>query len=223
MWCPEMAEDFSKSHPSVNSTDLLCLCCWSDPLLNTLSSRQRRQKSLPSRSFFTHLMSKIYCISGGDRCMEKNKSRAGSPGSHFCFTWIGMKYSPQVPRLLALRIRSTAPWRNVACCAMAILQGGSRRQRQCPQRARDPVHLFIVRDACAGRVRNSLSWASWGWLLGHHHVQEAPCCLLRKVVVVSVSALFMTCCITASQGGGGDRTAREAAAAINGSSGFGDK
>lgn len=133
MWCPEMANDFSKSHPSVNSTDLLCLYCWSDPLWNTMSSRQRRQKSLLSRSlYFTHLMSKIYCMSGGDRCMGKNKARAGSPGDHFCFTWIGRKYSPRVPRLCALRIGSTAPWKNVACCAMAIFQGGSQRQRRCP-------------------------------------------------------------------------------------------
>lgn len=224
MWCPEMANNFSKSHPSVNSTDLLCLYCWSDPLWNTLSSRQRRQKSLLSRSlYFTHLMSKIYCMSGGDRCKGKNKARAGSPGDHFCFTWIGRKYPPRVLRLRAVRIGSTAPWKNVACCAMAILQGGSQRQRRCPQRARDPVHLFIVRDACAGKVRNSLSWASWGWLLGHHHLQEAPCCLLRKVVMASVSALFMTCCITASQGGGEDTAAREAAAAADGGSGFGNK
>lgn len=139
MWCPEMAEDFSKANPSVNSTGFIVSLLLIRPLWTLWAVGRGGRSPCFQGAFFTHLMSKIYCISGGsDRCMRKNKSRAGSPGSH-CFTWIGMKYSPQVPRLLPWGSGAQHHEGTWACCAMAILQGAAGGRGSV---LKEPVILF---------------------------------------------------------------------------------
>lgn len=136
-----------KSHPSVNSTDLLCLCCWSDPLGTLWAVGRGGRSPCFQGAFFTHLMSKIYCISGGDRCMEKiNQGQGVQEPLLFYLNW--NEIFPTSAKTPALRIEQhhEGTWHAV----LWPFTRGSRRQRQCPQRARDPVHWFIVRDACAG-------------------------------------------------------------------------
>lgn len=121
--------------------------------------------------------------------MERNRAGGGSAVDHFCFTWVEIIFSPRVPRLLALKIRSYGHF--------------MRGQLEVESVLRKPLILLpwsFLATPVPGKwaVHSPESEASCQAVIIH----RVPRAVHPRDSDGFLSAIFMTYCITASWGEG---------------------